>query len=302
MQDFLTLQNQDILWEIIKDNETIQSKNPIQKEQIHLFFKNMIREFHQREKDHFSQLMNMNKAFITTFFTVLNTYYNAGQESKAGLITHEQIQEKRVQKFDKDLERRKNEFMDAMTIKAPVQPRFTDEKDTPLEELDYRMKQMEAAREMDLRSVDTTSIHQAEKWLQATETSVKSEKYMSPTIAKMPPIVQEKILPKQTNPQKVYIEITNEEMDNNEVIRREMVDLNPPKQLTWGSDQVKVFSLHDEKPKVVLEDEKNVSYEKLQKQIVQLQNTLEAHMEKCNNTLSIIYSLLAVKKSNDSNG
>jgi hypothetical protein len=304
-EGFLLQQNIDILWEIIEDNEIIQNNNPIQKEKIVLFFRNMVREFYQREKDNYPQLMNMNKAFITTFFTVLNTHYNAGNkkqtsQTSGGLITHEQLQEKRLNEFDKDLERRKQEFTNAMTMSVPEQPKFNDEKDRPIEEIEFMVKQMAAMREMELSTINNNmnmSKQDAEKWLQAKETSVKNDKYVSPT----------------KEPGKVYIQITDEPIETN-LIKKEIIDLN--KQLTWGKDQVQHISLLHENSKPFLEEENNFAKPKdpfipnqnqnqnqnqndneLEKQIKQLSNTLEAHMEKCNNTLSIIYSLLVAKKT-----
>jgi hypothetical protein len=295
VEGFLTQQNVEILWEIIEDNEIIQNKNPIQREQVNLFFKNMIREFNQREKESYTQLMSMNKAFITTFFTVLNTHYNGGgkKQANASLVTHEQLQEERMNNFDKDLERRKMEFTNAMTISVPTQPKFNDEKDGPIEEIDFMVKQMAAMREMELSNISNSMNKQdAEKWLQPSETSVKNDKYVSPK--------------KQQQPNgKVYIKITDEKLENN-VIKKDAIDLN--KQLTWEDIQEKMYaiSLQNEKSRSFLDEENNTTkpnhqfeLEALQKQITNLHNTLEAHMEKCNNTLSIIYSLLAAKKATE---
>jgi hypothetical protein len=292
---FVQQQNTDILWEIIEDNEIIQNKNPIQKEQIRLFFTNMVREFHQREKDHYPELMNMNKAFITTFFTVLNTHYNAGK-TNTGLVTYEQLQEKRLNEFDKDLERRKKDFTNAMTLQVPEQPKFNDEKDHPIEEIDFMVKQMTAMREMELSTINNNmnmSKQDAEKWLQAKETSVKNDKYVSH------PRESLKNEQQQKQPGKIYIQITDEPFENN-IIKKEMIDLN--RNVTWGEDKVQTLSLPNENSKPFLEEEiksikqnHGIELEALQKQISQLHHTMEAHMEKCNNTLSVIYSLLVKK-------
>jgi len=300
VEGFLTQQNVEILWEIIEDNEIIQNKNPIQREQVNLFFKNMIREFNQREKDSYTQLMSMNKAFITTFFTVLNTHYNGGGKKQANttLVTHEQLQEQRMNDFDKDLERRKMEFTNAMTISVPSQPKFSDIKDGPIEEIDFMVKQMAAMREMELSNISNSMNKQdAEKWLQPSETSVKNDKYVSPKTQQQ----QQQQQQQQPNT-KVYSQITDEKVENS-VIKVDVLDVNVNKQLTWGDDKVHTFSLQNEKSRVLLDEENNTTkpnhsfeVEALQKQITNLHNTLEAHMEKCNNTLSIIYSLLAAKK------
>jgi hypothetical protein len=304
VEGFLTKQNVDILWEIIEDNEMIQTKNPIQREQVNLFFKNMIREFNQREKESYTQLMSMNKAFITTFFTVLNTHYNGGgkKQTNATLVTHEQLQEQRLNDFDKDLERRKREFTNAMTTNVPVQPKFNDEKDSPIEEIDFMVKQMAVVREMELSNINNGMNKQdAEKWLQPSETSVKNDKYISPKTQQQQQPQQQ---PQQPNG-KVYIKITDEKLENN-VIKKDAIDLN--KQLTWEDIQEKMYaiSLQNEKSRSFLDEENNTTkpnhqfeLEALQKQITNLHNTLEAHMEKCNNTLSIIYSLLAAKKATE---
>jgi len=307
VEGFITQQNIEILWEIIEDNEMIQSKNPIQKEQVNLFFKNMIREFNQREKESYTLLMTMNKAFITRFFTVLNTHYNGGgkKQTNATLVTHEQLQEKRLNDFDKDLERRKREFTNTMPTNIPIQPKFNDEKDSPLEEIEFMVKQMAAVREMELSNINNSMNKQdAEKWLQPSETSVKNEKYISPKTQQQPQQPQQQQQPQQPQQQllntKVYIKIMDEKLENN-VIKKDAIDLN--KQLTWGEDMIHSFSLLNEKMKPFLDEEKNnmntnhaFEVEALQKQITNLHNTLEAHMEKCNNTLSVIYSLLAAKK------
>lgn len=275
---FLSQQNKEILWEIIQDNE---KKNPIQQEQLGLFFQNMVKSFYEREKDNHGTLMNMNKAFIITFFTVLNTHHNAKPSPQNAsfqkLVTHEQLQEQRMSQFERDLERRKNEFDRSMTLSVPEAPQFKDASHDNLlihEEMDLRVKQMAAAREMDMFSFHSGNKEEVERWLQPQETSVKVDKQNM--------LTKQNALP---NPQeKVFIQITEEDMDHG----LNAVDL---KGVTWGKNQVQEFN-HDAVSSSLVEErlkrleEMNLD---LSKQITALNQTLETYMEKCNNTLSVIY-------------
>ena len=301
---FLTQQNKDLLWEIIQDNEIIRQKNPIQREQIGLFFQNMTREFYEREKDNVGgKLINMNKAFITTFFTVLNTHFNSGHRP----VTHQQLQEERLTDFQNHLERRERDFASVMKPPTPDPPRFEDRhKDTPapLDELDLRVKQMAAAREMDFTAFNQSNKEQAEQWLRSRDTSVKIKAGAAPP----PPN------------EKVYIQITEEPIENN-VIQSSLVDLENRaggrKHLTWD------HALHDDSgfpdPTQFLPmgsaelsnpfttasasasapapdwDEK---IKGLEDQLTGLSKTFETYMEKSNNTLSVIYALLLKLQQN----
>jgi len=266
VDNFLSKQNTDILWDLVIDDEMIKSKTIIQREQVGLFFQKILREFNEREKSAHKNLFTMNKSFITTFLTILNTYYNSQTQqtqpvSQPVLMTHEQLHEQRQSQFEKDLSRRQQEFSQSMTLQVPKQPKFNDEVDLPLGEIDARLKQMTARREQELLQItQSTEKQKGLDWLKPIETSLQQEK--------------------------IFIQITKENVES-AVIKKDVVDLN--KQLTWGDNQI--FPLQEEDQHSI----DPILMEKLdsiQKQIQNLSQTLEAHMERCNSTLAILYTQL----------
>jgi hypothetical protein len=102
------------------------------------------------------------------------------QEPVKESITYEEIQNDRRSKFDRDFNRRQEEFEDAMTIKAPPVPEFADkETDRPIKEMDKILKEMQSQRNYEIEQINRNqnSAVQVDNWLKPQETSLKTEKF-----------------------------------------------------------------------------------------------------------------------------
>jgi hypothetical protein len=91
-------------------------------------------------------------------------------------ITAEELQNERKSQFDKDLNKRQEEFENIMTIKAPPVPNFLDKyDDKPIGEMDKIIKDMTAKRNYDVEQITKNNVID-DNWLKPQETSIKSEK------------------------------------------------------------------------------------------------------------------------------
>jgi hypothetical protein len=142
--EFLLKENIQMLWEIVSDKDS----SP----QVEHMFREMVFEFAEREKRTQPNLLAMNKYFITTFVTLLNTMKNAKPPEKAlkKPVTQEQWQEQRKTQFESELATMKRDLASVLQPAVPSAPKFTEDIDAPMD--DRIMKQRIAERE---REYDT---------------------------------------------------------------------------------------------------------------------------------------------------
>jgi hypothetical protein len=93
-------------------------------------------------------------------------------------ITYEEIHNDRKNQFDKDLNNRQEEFMNAMSLKVPPVPDFTDKmQEEPIMEMDKIIKEMIMQRNYEIEVINKDlSNSNSVNMLQSQETSIKSEK------------------------------------------------------------------------------------------------------------------------------
>ena len=95
------------------------------------------------------------------------------------LITYEEIQNDRKSQFEKDLNRRQEEFTNSMTISVPKVPEFGEKKiDGPITEMEKIIKEMTAQRNYEVEQINKNYQH-ADNWLKSQETSVKNDKNLT---------------------------------------------------------------------------------------------------------------------------
>ena len=230
-----------MLWEIIGGDESVKTKSPYEIEQIGTMFQSMIFEFHDREKGNHANLLSMNKNFIITFITLLNTMTNAQTQQSptvrppvnqaAVAVTHEQMQEKRQHDFERDLELKKKDFESSMHVPVPAKPTFADTVDVPLGgDMERMVKEMMAQRQVEYdqyKVVNKDAVFTSPK-----ETSIKNEKFVVKSVVPVPQtqsiqtnnnkvniVLQQ--LEKLIQPEKIYIKI-EEKTD----LKQDIVDLN----------------------------------------------------------------------------
>ena len=193
VSSFNTTDNIKMIWDVISDEDIFTFLTPDIQGKIYNLFLNNIQGFFEVERKKTNLLVELNKKYIVLVLNhIKKTYpyqpnkikiFNEKPQTKE-LITFEEIQNDRKSQFEKDFNRRQEEFDDSMTLKAPPLPEFSDkESDKPIKEMDKILKEMQAQRNYEVNQINrtyTTSNH-VDNWLKPQETSLKTEKFENNT-------------------------------------------------------------------------------------------------------------------------
>jgi len=191
VSEFIKPDNVEILWEVILDENVINTNDPNQITNIKNYFNNQLRTYYEGEKmnPNAFNLFQLNKNFISNFITNIHTQQNqqkpqltlknpsvtSGSQQKPDLVTSEDIHTDRKNKFDNDLAARVNEFQNAMALPIPEAPKFSDKLDKPINEMEALIAQTLAQRNFEIEQIHKgTNKNDAEKWLKGEITSIKS--------------------------------------------------------------------------------------------------------------------------------
>ena len=171
---FLSKENAQILWEVIIDNESISKNSNTQQ-----MFTKLLPEFYENEKTKQTNLLNMNKQFVSLIINLLKTnskIINDNNNTKTK-ITFEELQEERVSKFQEELNTKQQEFTNAMKLPVPPIPTFSDnKKDEPLTEMEEIIRRTIAERNLEMEQIHSlNNKKEAENWIKGTSTSLKDE-------------------------------------------------------------------------------------------------------------------------------
>jgi hypothetical protein len=153
------------------------------------------------------------------------------------LITYEEIQNDRRSQFDKDLNKRQEEFTSAMSLPVPPVPKFTDSLDDgPISEMEKAIQEITAQRNYDVEQINRNNNNNlienssVDNWLKPQETSVKTDKFVQP-------------IQNNNNGNRLkYIKIENSDIDNT-IYQNQVIDLgnkeqeSPKKNVTWGKNE-----------------------------------------------------------------
>ena len=200
--DFLKSNNIEMLWDVIIDEEIFKNKQPAIQTEIRNTFLNNIQGFYKIENQNTSSLIDLNKKYILIILNYIKNSFSPQKtqnissqqiprkikisdepiKDKKELITYEDIQNDRTSQFEKDLNKYKDEFNDAMSLPIPPVPNFSDnEKDLPIGEMEKMIKEMTDKRNYDVELINRNiSGNKADNWLKPQETSIKSEKFQQP--------------------------------------------------------------------------------------------------------------------------
>lgn len=233
--DFILNGNVELLWELIVDTDIVQ-KNINYIDKIKEIFNSIITGFYHKEKDSSPNLMSLNKMFISVIINKIKSEIikdsEKEKEKEKEIITFEDLQTERINKFDKEFIKQKNDFDNHNTIKIPTAPKFNDTIDGPLEDMELIIKQTIAKRNFDTEQFNKGA--NPSSFLKPQETSIKKEKE-----------VQNK-----TNEIK-YIKIDNKELESS-IIRNNIIELpnkttsttntqefrDVNKRISWGSNSI----------------------------------------------------------------
>ena len=299
VNDFLTKQNIDLLWEVIIDDDLFKNKPKELINQIGSIFTSHLRGFNEAEKNNSSNLMSMNKRFIGLILNhsrsiIISNKNQIPQQKTKDLITSSDLQTDRMSQFEKELSQKQSEFTSAMSLPVPPVPKFSDNNlDEPISEMELEIKKVLDQRNYDIEQVSKNlNKSNADSWLKPQETSLKSEKPPSPSINKSNTNTNSSIQNKIK-----YIKIDNENIENN-IIKKDIIDLGRKKQITWEDENINVKMTEEEI------DDDNI-FKKLKKIIPQGDdlsnnnnitnrlNILEDKLEATNRKIDLIINLFS---------
>lgn len=230
--NFLHKDNLKILCDVIFDEDIIKKQTREFQENIFNLFMVNTKGFYEVESKNITSLVDMNKKYILLILNHANksiqkmgiTEYKKikilDEEPKNGneLITYEDIQNDRRSQFDKDLNKRQDEFTSAMTLPVPPVPKFTDSLDDgPISEMEKAIQEITAQRNYDVEQINKNNSiisSNVDNWLKPQETSVKTDKLSQ------------------------QIQINNNNANNINSNRIKSEQESPKKNVTWGKNEV----------------------------------------------------------------
>jgi hypothetical protein len=249
---FLTNENMKLLWDVLIENELFQNKQSDFFVKVNTIFNENIQGFYESEISYSNNnnnhnkletLIGLNKKFITLFINHIQKLLHQQNQIKplthnnlnTSLITHEDIQNDRMNQFEKNLNQVKQDFTNAMALPVPPVPEFKDKMDEPISELELEIKRTMAQRNYDIEVIHN-NIHNLQdgsnSWLKSQETSVKKDK-MNPN--------QNLNQNLKSNPNQnviKHIKIENNNLDNS-ILKKDIIDLNTlkkEKHVSWVND------------------------------------------------------------------
>jgi hypothetical protein len=185
INNFLHKENLTTLWDVISDEDIFKFLSRDIQSKIAELFTNNVKGFFEIEKTKTSSLVDINKKFIMLILNHIKKTYTQQMPNKIKIldetpvkeiITSEELHNERKSQFDKDLNKRQEEFENIMTVKAPPVPNFLDKyEDKPIGEMDKIIKEMTSKRNYDVEQITKNSVID-DNWLKPQETSIKSEK------------------------------------------------------------------------------------------------------------------------------
>jgi hypothetical protein len=302
VNEFLTKQNVDLLWEVIIDDDLFKNKPKELINQIGSIFTQHLRGFNEAEKNNSNNLMSMNKRFIGVILNHSRSIIvsNKNPVKTKDLITSSDLQTDRISQFEKDLSQRQNEFTSAMTLPVPPVPKFSDGNlDEPMSEMELAIKKALEQRNYDIEQVSKNlNKSNADTWLKPQETSVKSEKII-PLKNQKSDYVKDSYVQNALK----YIKIDNENIENT-VIKKDIIDLSKQKHISWEDENISLQIAESEQNKKDEEDniiDDNI-FKKLKKitpeiddssNINSRMNILEDKINGLNNKIDLIIQILS---------
>jgi len=203
INNFLEKENLELLWEVLIDEPLIKQlcDSVIKFKTLMHIFQSNLNEFFMTEKNNCNNLIELNKKYILliiNFVIKSNNNQNtiptqashaANQYKKIKIhedepikqsITFEDIHNDRLNLFEKELNKKQEEFSNAMTIPVPPVPNFSDKLDEPMSEIELEIKKIQEQRKYDIEIINNTNknmqVSSDANWLKSQETSIKNEK------------------------------------------------------------------------------------------------------------------------------
>jgi hypothetical protein len=333
---FLNNENVKLLWDVVIDEDIIKRQSREFQENMLNLFRTNLKGFYDVESQKTTSLVDMNKKYILLILNHANKQIaqitqnvkpeyrkikildELPQKKVNELITYEEIQNDKRSQFDKDLNRRQEEFTNSMALPVPPVPKFTDNlEEGPINEIEKAIKELTSQRNYDVEQISKTinanlnSNSNVDNWLTPQETSVKTDKINPPTQN-----VNNGINGNINGSRLKYLKIDNENVENQVINldKRENVS-SPKKNVTWDlkpynySNEVKDPFLNEVKltmeelfDKNENDNEEDANIFKLLKKVPTIKSendnkiaTLQNEVKTLNSKLDLILELLKNK-------
>lgn len=189
ISNFLTKPNISMIWDVITDEDIFKFLSRDIQSKISEVFTNNLKGFYDNEIQKNNTLIELNKKYILLMLSFIKSNYPQQPNkikileellptNQKKLITYEEIQNDRKTQFERDLLKRQDDFSNAITLKVPPVPEFTDKlEDVPITEMEKIIKEMTAQRNYEVEQINR-SYNNNDTWLKSQETSIKNEKFI----------------------------------------------------------------------------------------------------------------------------
>jgi hypothetical protein len=246
---FLNNENVKLLWDVVIDEDIIKDQSREFQENILNLFRTNLKGFYDVECKKTTSLVDMNKKYILLILNHANKQIaqitknvkpeyrkikildELPQKKVNELITYEEIQNDKRSQFDKDLNRRQEEFTNLMALPVPPVPKFTDNLDEgPISEIEKAIKELTSQRNYDVEQIsknnnsNLNSNSNVDNWLTPQETSLKADKLTPP---------QQSPTQNNNSSKLKYLKIDNDNVENQVINFDKREQLSPKKSVTW---------------------------------------------------------------------
>jgi hypothetical protein len=229
---FLSKQNVSMLWDIISDEDLFKFLSRENQNKMLNIFSENLKAFFDAETRNKSSLIDMNKKYIIITLNIIKQNFQKqpnkikileeiSQNSQKNLITYEEIQNEKKSQFEKDLNKRKEDFTSLLSVSVPPVPEFKDKYDNaPITEMENLIKEITAQRNYDIEQINKTKniTPGHDNWLKTQETSIKKEKF-------------DMVRKNNTNENEIKHNIVNN-------IKLNITNDIDQKNVTWGNNEI----------------------------------------------------------------
>jgi hypothetical protein len=189
---FTNKENLKLLWDVLLDELHINTTNTSLISNIRMVFESNIKPFTSKTNLNIN-LIELNKQFLSQVVLAVNRLFPKEQNIKRITITNEEVSEpykiediqaSRQTDFQKQVERKRLDLENYMTLKKPKEFDFSDrESDEKITAMDSLVAEKMTQRNLEIEqfqnsNYNTTNID-SENWLSSKETSIKAEKITS---------------------------------------------------------------------------------------------------------------------------
>ena len=194
LQQFKTVKNINMLWEVLLDELNINPQNTAIVTNIRSVFESNVNPFLARANPN-SGLMNLNKIFLTQIVAAVNRLFpNINQQQPPVKLINisdeivntepykvEDIHNARQTEFETQVNQRRNEFESLVMVKKPKELDFSDKaENSKIKEMEALIAETIAKRNFDIEQINTNmNTNQntsTDEWLKPNNTSLRSEK------------------------------------------------------------------------------------------------------------------------------